>query len=107
MPFRSHTSWRSESQDPPVRTLPIRLDPLPEGSLDSWLEALARRRATAWGDTLSAVGLTDPIGEATNDPAPPSMLARVDVATYQQARSGDRHRTGCVANILGLMGLRR
>lgn len=68
MPFRSHTSWSSESQDPPVRTLPIRVDPLPEGSLDSWLEALARRRATAWGDTLSAVGLTDPIGEATNDP---------------------------------------
>jgi hypothetical protein len=68
VPFRSHTSWSSESQDPPVRTLSIRLDPLPEESLDSWLEALARRRATAWGDTLSAVGLTDPIGEATNDP---------------------------------------
>lgn len=67
MPFRSHTSWSSESQDPPVRTLPIRLDPLPEESLDSWLEALARRTATAWGDTLSAVGLTDPIGKRSND----------------------------------------
>jgi TniQ len=68
VPSRSHTSWSSESQDRLVRTLPIRLDPLPEESLDSWLEALARRTATAWGDTLSAVGLTDPIGKRSNDP---------------------------------------
>lgn len=44
---------------PRIRTLPIRVAPLPEESLESWLEALARRMSAAWGDLTDAVGLTD------------------------------------------------
>jgi len=42
---------------PAVRTLPIRVDPLPQESLDSWLEALASRTDATWGDILSAIGV--------------------------------------------------
>lgn len=43
-----------------IRTLPIRLDPLPGEALDSWLEAYAARcHDTTWGDFLEAVGLRD------------------------------------------------
>lgn len=41
----------------PVRTLPIRLPPVYGEALDSWLEAIAHRNATAFGDLLTAVGL--------------------------------------------------
>ena len=40
-----------------MRTLPIRLAPIEGEALDSWLEALAHRAHTAFGDLLSAVGL--------------------------------------------------
>ena len=40
-----------------VRTLPIRVKPLPEESLDSWLEALAGRTDATWGEILHAVGI--------------------------------------------------
>ena len=40
-----------------VRTLPIRISPLPEESLDSWLEALASRADVTWGEILAAVGV--------------------------------------------------
>jgi len=40
-----------------VRTLPIRVDPLPEESLDSWLEALASRSDATWGEILRALGI--------------------------------------------------
>lgn len=43
-----------------VRTLPIRVAPLPGESIDSWLEAIAHRSETAWGDLLTAVALTSP-----------------------------------------------
>lgn len=39
-----------------VRTLPIRLDPLPGEALDSWLEALSARIATPFGQTLHHLG---------------------------------------------------
>jgi hypothetical protein len=42
-----------------IRTLPIRVAPLPEESLESWLEAIARRMSVPWGDVLRAVGLAD------------------------------------------------
>ena len=42
-----------------ARSLPIRLEPLPEEGLDSWLEALASRSASAWADLSRAVGLAD------------------------------------------------
>lgn len=41
-----------------VRTLPIRVAPLSGESIDSWLEAVAYRSETAWGDLLTAVALT-------------------------------------------------
>src|SRR5271155_5973843 len=40
-----------------VRTLPIRVKPLPEESLDSWLEALASRTDATWGEILRALGI--------------------------------------------------
>ncbi len=41
-----------------ARALPIRVRPIPGEGLDSWLEALARRTHTAFGDLLTAVGLS-------------------------------------------------
>lgn len=41
-----------------VRTLPIRLAPLPGEGLDSYLETLAHRGGVVWADMLSAVGLS-------------------------------------------------
>lgn len=38
-----------------VRTLPIRVQPLPEESLDSWLEALASRSDATWGELMGAL----------------------------------------------------
>jgi transposase len=49
----------------PVRTLPIRLPPISGEALDSWLEAIAHRNATAFGDLLTAVGLKPYHGTAT------------------------------------------
>ena len=40
-----------------MRTLPIRLGPVAGEAVDSWLEALAARTHTAFGDLLSAVGI--------------------------------------------------
>lgn len=40
-----------------TRTLPIRLEPIPGEALDSWLESLAHRTHTGFGDLLVAVGL--------------------------------------------------
>lgn len=40
-----------------TRTLPIRLEPTAGEALDSWLEALAHRTHTGFGDLLGAVGL--------------------------------------------------
>jgi hypothetical protein len=61
---RSAFGWTSEH--PPagadlavtVRTLPIRLAPLPGEGLDSYLEALAHRGGVVWADMLTAVGLS-------------------------------------------------
>ncbi|VBA31467.1 hypothetical protein LAUMK136_00063 [Mycobacterium attenuatum] len=51
-----------------VRTLPIRVAPIEGEALDSWLEAIAHRTHTAFGDVLSAVALTTPCsdGAGTN-----------------------------------------
>lgn len=42
-----------------IRTLPVRLAPIPGEALDSWLEALGARSPAAWGDLLDTVGLRD------------------------------------------------
>jgi hypothetical protein len=38
-----------------LRTLPIRVAPVPGEALDSWLGALAQRLDTSWGDLLAAI----------------------------------------------------
>ena len=38
-----------------VRTLPIRVAPIEGEALDSWLEAIAHRTHTAFGDLLTAL----------------------------------------------------
>jgi hypothetical protein len=43
-----------------VRTLPIRVAPLPGESIDSYLEAIANRCDTVWEDLLSALTLRSP-----------------------------------------------
>lgn len=48
-----------------VRTLPIRIVPIEGEALDSWLEATAHRTHTAFGDLLSAVGLSPYNGMGT------------------------------------------
>ncbi len=40
-----------------LRTLPIRIRPLAGESLDSWLETIAERMDTTWGDLVEGVGL--------------------------------------------------
>lgn len=40
-----------------LRTLPVRVGPLAGEALDSWLEALATRARSSWGDILIATGL--------------------------------------------------
>jgi TniQ/Bacterial regulatory helix-turn-helix protein, lysR family len=49
-----------------TRTLPIRIAPIDGEALDSWLEALAHRTHTAFGDLLSAVGLGAKTGLGTS-----------------------------------------
>lgn len=53
---------------PRIRTLPLRVAPLPEESLESWLEALARRMSARWGEVTEAVGLTDAGCRKLRDP---------------------------------------
>lgn len=57
--FISETMRRGVAVGPlsAVRTLPIRVNPLPEESFDSWLEALAGRMDAAWGEILGSVGV--------------------------------------------------
>lgn len=40
-----------------ARRIPINVEPIEGEALDSWLEALAARTHTSWGDLLTAVGL--------------------------------------------------
>lgn len=53
------------------RRIPIHLAPIEGEALDSWLEALAHRTQTSWGDLLTAVGLGEP---ATIRWLPPWMI---------------------------------
>ncbi|WP_405630658.1 TniQ family protein [Streptomyces sp. NBC_01174] len=49
-----------------IRTLPIRLDPLPGEALDSWLEALARRLHTPLGEVLRHFGFPARLGRGNH-----------------------------------------
>jgi hypothetical protein len=55
-------SAEGDAMDGAVRTLPIRLPPVGGEALDSWLEAVSHRLASAWGDFADAVGLPAPNG---------------------------------------------
>ncbi|MGV0736063.1 TniQ family protein [Mycobacterium syngnathidarum] len=48
-----------------VRTLPMRIAPIGGEAIDSWLEAIAHRTHTAFGDLLAAVGLSPYNGMGT------------------------------------------
>ena len=61
------------------RRIPINLAPIEGEALDSWLDALAHRTQTSWGDLLTAVGLGEP---ATIRWLPPWM---VDLTPNQRA----------------------
>jgi hypothetical protein len=67
-----------------VRTLPIRVAPLPGEAMDSWLEAIAARSTAAWGDLLHAVGLAGrTAASAAGSPVTsnPSQFSTVAAAT--------------------------
>jgi len=49
-----------------MRTLPIRVNPVAEESLDSWLEALASRTSSTWGEILQATGFFDARGNTAS-----------------------------------------
>lgn len=66
-----------------VRTLPVRVTPLPYEGLDSYLESLAARLDTSWGDLTDAVGL-DP---AAHMPGPPFCGRLVQAVTATQLAS--------------------
>ena len=48
------------------RSLPIRVDPLPQEGLDSWLEALARHTDATWGEILRAIGIAGTRGNTAS-----------------------------------------
>lgn len=68
-----------------VRALPIRVLPVPGEALDSWLEALAARYQSSWGDLLDAVGLGGSAGTALGLRLRRSLPATNDLSTISQA----------------------
>ena len=79
-----------------VRTLPIRVPPIEGEALDSWLEATAHRTHTAFGDLLTAIGLSPYNGMGTT-----AWIVRLnpgEVATISAA-------TGITFNLLETMTL--
>ena len=48
----------------PVRTLPIRVPPLPGEAIDSWLEAIAHRTDTTFVDLDTALHHEEPVDPA-------------------------------------------
>ena len=79
-----------------VRTLPIRVTPTDGEAIDSWLEATAHRVRTAFGDLLTAVGLSPYNGIGTT-----AWIVRLnpdEVATISTA-------TGIMPEVLNTMTL--
>jgi hypothetical protein len=79
-----------------VRTLPIRVVPVDGEAIDSWLEATADRTHTAFGDLLTAVGLSPYNGMGTT--AWIVLLNPDEVATISTA-------TGITPDVLETMTL--
>jgi TniQ len=65
---RSPSNSSDASRPRTLRTLPIRVSPRTGEALDSYLEALAERSGTPWGDFLDAVGLGRPRGRPSTYP---------------------------------------
>ncbi|MGJ6967025.1 TniQ family protein [Streptosporangium sp. G11] len=79
-----------------VRTLPIRMAPLPGESLNSWLEALAHRTQTSYGDVLSSLGLLTKARGGDHDRHRPTdwtiALSEREAASIAFATGLDRQR---------------
>ena len=69
-----------------VRTLPVRVKPLSEESLDSWLEALAARTDATWGQILRTLGIFGMHGNAASHRAARANVSltpgQVDTISY-------------------------
>ena len=65
---RSPSNSSDASRRRTLRTLPIRVSPRTGEALDSYLEALAERSGTPWGDFLDAVGVGRPLGRPSTYP---------------------------------------
>jgi DNA-binding Xre family transcriptional regulator len=79
-----------------IRTLPIRLTPVAGEALDSWLEGIAHRTHTAFGDVLSAVGLNSHRGNGTS-----SWIVKLSDLEAQRMSAA----TGVAADVLETMTL--
>lgn len=80
-----------------IRTLPIRVAPLPGEAMDSLLEALAARSQSSWGDLLRAVGLGDVLSNRSRGGLYP-LMAATSGAVDALATA-----TGVSAGVLGSM----
>ncbi|MYS21569.1 TniQ protein [Streptomyces sp. DvalAA-14] len=85
-----------------VRTLPIRMAPLPGESLDSWLEALARRLHTRYGSLLSHLGLVNQPKDSGR-----SNAVNWTVALSDEEASGIAHATGVNREVIHALTLAR
>jgi hypothetical protein len=74
---------------PRVRTLPFRVSPLAEESLDSWLEALAVRLDVRWSELLAGVGVLSRPGHGASQ-----QLARAAIAPRESQIRLIGHATG-------------
>lgn len=69
------------------RSLPFRVDPVPGEAIDSWLEAIAFRADSAWGDLLDAVDIPAPAG--LGYPPWTIALSEAEVASLCAATGSD------------------
>lgn len=86
---------------PGLRTLPLRLAPVPGESLDSWLEAWAARCDTPWADLLTAVGYfrVDPRSNSRNPPLTASPL-QLGSLSYTTGTSPEVLRSMTLASLM-------
>jgi hypothetical protein len=97
---RGTVTTRAAEARQAVRTLPVRLQPLPEESLDSWLEALAARTDATWGQILCALGIVGMHGNAASHRA-----ARANVSLPAGQLDSMSYCTGVEPSLLQAMTL--
>lgn len=86
------------------RTFPIRLAPLPDEALDSWLEALAHRLNVRLGDVLGDLGLA---ATKKNHVRVPAVPIDWTIALRDEEAAGIAHATGAEPQQLHDMTLMR